>query len=807
MMKYQDATLTVEERVEDLLARMSLEQKIDQLSCFFFDGRGCPDMECMVPTGVGTVGAMALTDTAEELADIIEKVQQHIMEKTQWGIPALVHVEAITGGLFVEATSYPTAIAQASTWDPALLKEMTDCVRQQLLAVGYRHALSPVFDISRDPRWGRLTETYGEDETLAAAMGSAFVQGLQGDEPKESVAATAKHFVGHGLTEGGLNMAQNNITERELREVHCKPFQAAITEAGLMSVMNSYCNINREPIIGSKRILTDLLRGELGFDGLLVSDYVSIDRLLNPYQLADNYVDAGIMALEAGLDVEYPAPNGISYRLIDAVKEGKLKEAVIDRSVRRILSLKFRLGLFEHPFPQKEKIGSVFHDQKSEAVNRKMALEAITLLKNRNDVLPLTKEKKKIAVVGPHADRVRSLFGHYTYAAGIDMQEDAKNNCMDHENMVTGESGAAQGVGWYQRFPGEIRETPIYVEKLIREAYPQAKTLYQAVREHVPECEVVTAQGISYTGNNLAGYEQALQCAADADIVILTLGGQSGWGVVATNGEGIDNSNIDLPGKQEQFARDIRALGKQTVVVHIDGKPLSNEFVTSHFDGILEAWQLGQFGFECLAEVLFGDVSPAGRLPLTVARGADRLPVYYGAPRGSGYIGAGKFGVVSNRFGYINDTVHPLFYFGHGLSYSSFTYSALKLEQTQIAADGMLEFTVEVENVGKMDADEVVQVYLSDQKASLVRPDLQLIGFKRVHIKKGTKKRIWFRVQMSQLAFLDLDMNWKVEGGRMKLLVGASCIDIRLTTEFNILGDCFVDPKTRTFYAQSECLG
>jgi beta-glucosidase len=282
------------------------------------------------------------------------------------------------------------------------------------------------------------------------------------------------------------------------------------------------------------------------------------------------------------------------------------------------------------------------------------------------------------------------------------------------------------------------------------------------------------------------------------------LGGQNGWGVVSTNGEGIDNSNIGLPGKQEQFARDVYKLGRKTVVVHIDGKPLSNEFVAGHFEAIIEAWQLGRYGFEELVKLIFGEICPGAKLPLTVACGADRLPVYYAAPRGTGYVTAGRFGVVSNYYGYVNDTAHPLYYFGHGLSYTEFAYSNLVLHNAKVDAGGRLEFSLEVKNIGDYDGDEVVQIYISDVVSSVIRPDRQLIGFKRVPLKKGESKVVHFIIEMSQLAFLDMEMNWKVEGGLMKILAGSSCRDIRLMESFEIIGDAQIDPSTRAFYAKVE---
>ncbi|MDR0709434.1 MAG: glycoside hydrolase family 3 C-terminal domain-containing protein, partial [Spirochaetaceae bacterium] len=736
----------------------------------------------------------------------LDEIQDFIMKAGRWHIPALIHVEAVSGAMICGAATFPSAIAHASTWHPELIAEMGDLIRRQTRALGYRHVLSPVFDICRDPRWGRLSETYGEDETLAAAMACAFVRGVQGGRDEEGVAATGKHFVGHGYTEGGLNMGQSSITERELLEVHCKPFQAAITEEKLMSVMNSYCTINREPVISSRRILTELLRDELGFDGLLVSDYYALERLINPYQVADNHVDAGILAIQAGMDVECPERLCYTDKLIDAVEQGRLDPVLIDRSAARVLHVKFRLGIFEKPFSNRENIKAYFKKGIGEDINRKIAGESITLLKNSGKVLPLDKKIRKLAVVGPHADRVRSLFGSYTVAASIDSAEDKKNNgrTRNRPKALMADGVEVDTIAFYQTLPGEIRETPVYVEDRIRKVYPGIKSFYQALENYLQDTEVVCAQGISYTGNNLSGYKEALDLAADADMVILTLGGQNGWGAVSTIGEGIDNSDIGLPGRQEKFARDIFKLNKKTVVVHIDGRPLSSEYVVSHFNAIIEAWQLGQYGFEELTKAIFGEINPGGKLPVTAARNGDRVPCYYGSPRGSGYTGAGTYGQMNTLYGYINATAYPLFYFGHGLSYTEFSYSGLSIQNKKPQASEALEFSVDVTNSGAYDGDEVVEVYVSDTFASVVRPDKQLIAFKRVPLKKGETKTARFKVPVSQLAFLDNSMEWNVEGGEMKLLIGSSCNDIRISGSFEISGDQKIDPKTRAFYTLGE---
>jgi len=808
MQKYKDTQCSPEERIEDLLQQMDLSDKIAQLGCcMFYGGKEQCNWDELQEKRPGSVGILMDFTNVDEVAQLICKIQQFLIDNTKLKIPALIHIEALTGGMFPEATAFPTSLSQASTWNPALVQKMADCIRKQLHAVGFSQVLSPVFDICRDPRWGRLTETYGEDETLASAMAVAYVSGIQGKDYKKGVAATGKHFIGHGSTEGALNMSQNLITERELKEVHCKPFQAAISQAGLMSVMNSYCSINREPIVSSQKILTDILRKEMGFEGLCVSDYASIDRLLNPFQVVPDHVQAGVLAMKAGIDVEYPSMSSYNDKLIQEVESGRLDIKLIDRAVRRILKVKFDLGLFENPFGEPEKISTVFHTEESEKIAESMALQAVTLMKNDNDILPLSKDIKKIAIVGPHADRMRTMFGNYTYAALLDMQADDLN---DYRASLQSGSKMPDGImpwgrdGCYQRFPGDIRETPLYLEDRLRRMYPKAKTLYEAVCAYLPEASICTAQGISYTGNNLAGYEEAINCAANADLVIMTLGGQDGFGVVATNGEGIDNSNIDLPGRQEQFARDIYALHKNTVVVHIDGRPLCNKYVYSHFDAIIEAWHQGESGFLPLVKILFGEESPSGRLPVTIARGSDQLPVYYGMPRGSGYRNAGKFGGLNNAYGYINTDVRPLFPFGYGLSYSKFVYRNLQLEKREMLAKDELLFSLEVENTGMYDGAEVVQVYVSDCYASMVRPEQQLVGFFRLELRKDESKQVNFKLKINQLAFLNVDMKWKVEAGDMELQIGASCEDIRLKTNFRIDEDQWIDPKTRSFFADAD---
>ncbi|MCD7736618.1 MAG: glycoside hydrolase family 3 C-terminal domain-containing protein [Lachnospiraceae bacterium] len=800
-MIYKDASRPIEERVEDLMSRMSFEQKIDQITCLVTISEDIPDFKEYVPQGIGHVGAFTVADSVEPIMEYVYRLQKFLTEETELGIPALIHCEASAGGQFTGATVFPSAIGQASTFDDTLVREMGDVIRQQMFAVGFRQALSPVLDISRDPRWGRVTETYGEDPALASAIGCSFIAGLQSDDLSQGVAATAKHFVGHGVTDGGLNMGGNPIPERSLLETHCKPFQAAITECGLPGVMTSYCSLNGEPVSGSHKLLTTILRGELGFEGIAVSDYIAVDRLVDPFHVADTFTEAGVRALKAGLDVEYPRPKGYTYELKREIEEGRLTMEAVDAAVKRVLTLKFRLGLFENPYPDRELFRASVEAPEVKLINEKLARESVILLKNQNHTLPLKREKGlRIAVVGPHADSVRSYFGTFSYPAVIDM-----TMTREEDGQIFEEPGLIV-YDIEQSCPGRVRDCSPRIEKRIRREFPDTKSLYQSVKEYLPDAQVRCARGINCAGSDLGEMETALDCAAEADLVLLTLGGKNGWGVTSTVGEGVDSTNIGLPGRQEEFARKIYALGKKTVVLHFDGRPLSNEYVASHFDAILEVWQPGEQGGKALCELLFGAYSPSGRLPVTAARNVGQLPVYYSLPRGSGYVGAGHTGMIRNPNGYINDTAFPLYYFGHGLSYTEFTYSNLQIKNTEIGSEDEIAFTVDVENTGEYDGDEVVQFYLSDETASMVRPERELAGFCRVPLRKGERKTIRFCMKASQASFLDENMKWVVEKGKYCVLVGASSQDIRLTGEFYVRETKETDQRTRGFYTEGEII-
>jgi len=800
MNKIEESSLA--ERVDNLLSQMTLEQKIAQLQGILLFENLAERFLGNFPEGVGAITTLGGASTVAGNADLIDKLQNQIMAKNDLHIPALPHSEALTGLVSVGATSFPSAIGLGSTWDPDTVEKMADIIRGQMLAIGVRHALSPVMDVSRDPRWGRLGETYGEDPTLCAAMSVAFTKGLQGQDLKEGVIVTAKHFLGYGLSEGGLNQTNNPIPPRELRQVYAKPFQAAITEANLQSVMNSYGSIDGELIVKSKHILNDLLRDEMGFDGLVVSDYMSIQRAVD-LGVSENQVTAGIESLKAGLDVEFPFPYAYTNALINAVQEGKLAVSDIDQAVRRVLRAKFKLGLFENPFARRETLGEVYGTQQARAHSLKAAHESIILLKN-DGILPLSKGTKKIAVVGPHADSLRLLFGHYTHVSLVDVGLSGAFADM-MAGLETG-SGGEDPLGgllnakvtpppFYEG--SKVRQQPATVDETLKVMLGQTPTILAAIKAKCPDAEVVYEKGCDVAGTNHAGFAAALAVAKSADVVILTLGGKYGSGNNSTIGEALDSTDIGLPGVQEEFARLIFETGTPAVLVHMDARPLSSEFIAENYPAILENWFPGETGGEALADVLFGDYNPAGRLAATAARDAGQVPIYAMHRYGDSYRKRGNG--FTNR--YFDGTPQPLFYFGHGLSYTTFEYSNLNLDK-QVKADGTVHLSIDVKNTGARDGNEVVQVYVRDEKASMLRPGIELAGFKRVGLKAGETRKVHFYMKTDQFAFLDVDMRWVVEAGVMTVKVGASSEDIRLSGTFEIDDTAYIDGKNRGFYAR-----
>lgn len=625
----------IKKTAQEIIENLTDEQKLAQLTCMFCGNQIPSALLHRFVNGLGEIAVMpGDNDKAENAAAARE--EQDIV-KEHCGIPALRHNEAVTGLMTADGTVFPSAIGLGATWDPDIVEEMADIIRKQMVSTGMRQALSPVMDVARDPRWGRVGETYGEDPTLSAAMSVAFTKGLQSEDLENGVIATGKHFLGYGMSEGGLNMAVNEIPARELREVYAKPFQAAITEAGLASMMNSYGVIDGEMVIGSEEILTKLLRDEMGFDGVVVSDYMSINKMTD-LKISGSSEEAGVQALKAGLDSELPTPYGYREGILKAIQEDKEARKAFDRAVQKVIEAKVKLGLFENPYGKEELLEEAYDRAKTASAALKAARESIVLVKN-DGILPLDKKIKRIAVIGPHADSLRLLFGCYTYPAVLD--RNISGSMSDMAGMQDTRKEQEENPYQMPYLPGStVRGTSPYIEERLREALgDRTVTILQAIREKCPDAEILFEKGCDVAGNDRSGFEAAEKAAREADVVLLIGGGKYGWGSNCTTGEGIDTDRIGLPGVQEELAARIQAAGTPAVYVHMDAKPLSSEFISENYPAVIENWFPGETGGRALADVLFGDYNPAGRLPMTVVRNAGQIPMYSSQKNGSGYHG------------------------------------------------------------------------------------------------------------------------------------------------------------------------
>ena len=786
MFKYQDATLPIRERVADLMSRMSLAEKVRQLGCTMQFGAGTDPARMDLAPGIGEVAVMGGPATPGELAAYVKQVQDYVMANSPHGIPALFHCEALSGPMMASANVFPTSISLGATFNPEIVQDMCDRTRKQMLALGIRQALSPVMDTSRDLRWGRVSETYGGDPTLNAAMSCAFVTGLQSDDIRDGVAATAKHFLGYSQTEGGINMARTAVDARDIREVFAKPFEAAIRKAGLKSVMNSYSELDGKPVCASTEIMTDLLRDDLGFEGPVVSDYGSIARLVYVFHTAPDFVDAGIQCLKAGLDVECPSRMGYADGFITAAENGRVAESIIDRSLERVLTLKFELGLFEDPYPRTETLATVFDNTENDARSLDAARQTMTLTKNEG-ILPITDRKTRIAVIGPTGDSLRMMYSCYSYVGSIE--------------MFAGEMPPPDMAGF------DLSDAPLmpqvtYVDMAktdarVREMYPGAKTIFEALSECYPNATYHL--GCDYKLADQVEIDAAVAAAKAADVVILTVGGKNGWGLHCTTGEGIDASDLDLPGAQEALMRAVYDANPNLIIVHTDGRPLVSEWAYAHAAAILEAWLPCTWGGAAIAETICGENVPGGRLPVDVPRTVGHTPVYHYQRHGSGLASLAAGGL--NRQGYIDSSASALLPFGFGLSYTTFAYSDFALTVDEV---GKVEARVTVANSGDVAGSEVVQLYGQDLIGSMIRPQQELIGFRRIALAPGEARTVTFRFDLNQLAFIDADGHWVVEEGDFRFFVGGNSADVQAEATLHQPRTMEIDYRRRSFYAATS---
>ena len=764
----RDPSHAIDARADALIGRMSLDEKLAQIggvwsSQLLPGGRFSRDAaRAKLAHGVGHVTRIAAASVLgpRELALAHNAIQRFLVEETRLGIPAIVHEESCAGFTAKGATCFPQAIGLAAGFEPALLEEMARVIREQMLAVGARHTLAPVLDVARDPRWGRLEETFGEDPWLAAQLGVAYVRGIQGSDLARGVLATGKHFLGYGASEGGMNWAPAHVGPRELRDVYALPFEAAIREAGLASVMNAYHELDGEPCGASRAVLTDLLRGELGFDGVVVADYFTVDTLRSYHRLAADKAEAARRALEAGLDVELPTSDCFGAPLREAVEKGQVPIALVDRAVRRLLRTKLALGLFERPYVDADAAPLVFDTAPQRALARSLARRSIVLLKNEGGLLPLSKDAGRIAVIGPSADGIRVLQGDYHHPTHLELVFG-----------LTAEPAHAPA-------PGLARGRRAVD---LSEHFPPMVSLLDGIRAKVSAgTEILEARGCELTDPSKEGFDDAVAVARAAEVAIVCVGGKSGLVDGCTSGESIDRCTLDLPGVQQRLVEAVVATGTPVVVVLVDGRPLALPWIAERVPAWLHAWLPGEEGGNAVADVLFGDADPGGRLPVSIPRSVGQLPVFY-AHKPSG-------GRSHWKGSYADGPAKPLYPFGHGLSYGRFEYADLALSRAEVEADDRVEISCDVTNRGERAGEEVVQLYVRDVVGSVTRPVKELRGFVRVSLAPGETARVRFDLAVRALAFRDVDLRRVVEPGRIAVMLGASSEDVRLEGSFEITG-------------------
>ena len=775
---YLSPVLRTSTRLEDLLARMTLDEKLAQLTSFWFhelqDGQDLSDEKAraLLANGIGQVSRVggSSTLTPLDVARAGNAVQRFLVNETRLGIPAILHEECCVGYMGLGGTAFPQMIGVASTWDPALVKEMATEIRRQLLAVGARQALAPVLDISRDPRWGRTEETFGEDPMLVAQFGVACIQGLQGDGLRSGVMATGKHFVGHSLSAGGLNCGPVQLGPRTLWDVWLMPFQAAIQEAGLRSIMNAYPELDGDLVAASRPILTDVLRGKLGFEGLVVSDYHAISMIHSFHRVARDPRIAAAKALRAGIDVELPTRACYGEPLRDALEAGEVSMEEVDLAVRRVLQAKFDLGLFENALVDEAVVLEVFETPKQRSLARVVARRSMILLKNEGGVLPLTKPRV-VAVIGPNADQPRHLLGDYSYPAMLELMTYALVPRMAFVGEVDEDHVRANSI-----------DVPSVLEGIRALAGANTKVL------HAPGCRVAD--------QDRSGFEEAVRVAGQADVVILVLGDKSGLVPSCTSGETRDRAELGLPGVQEELVKAIVAVGKPVIAVLINGRPLSIPWLQENVPAILEAWLPGEEGAEAIAEVLFGVTNPGGKLPITVPRSVGQVPLYYSHSPSGGR---------SHWYGdYVEMPSSPLYVFGHGLSYTSFEYSDLHISPEAAASGQRVGVSLSVTNTGEVAGDEVVQLYVCHEYASLPRPVKELKGFCRISLAPRESRKLTFHLLVDALAYYDEALELVVEAGEVKVFVGSSSADIRLAGQFELTGAAKTPVGQRVFACPVE---
>jgi beta-glucosidase len=740
---YKDSALSVQERVDDLLSEMTLEEKVMQMQGiwkqteqYVLNENGKVSLEKLennFKNGLGQIGRLSSANgglEAKKMADMTNRIQKFFVEETRLGIPVIFHEECLHGLAAKEATSYPQPIGLAATFNPELVENIYAAIADDTRKRGAHQALTPVLDVAREPRWGRVEETFGEDPFLISQIGIAAVKGFQGDgkfKNKDRVVATLKHFAAHGQPESGSNCGPVNVSERVLRDTFLFPFKEAIKKADALSVMASYNEIDGIPSHANQWLLRKVLRDEWGFKGFVVSDYYAVTELFHKeetlsHAVAGNKTEAAKLAAVAGVNIELPEIDCYP-SLVSLVRNGSLETGIIDQLVSEMLRVKFLLGLFDDPYVDVTSLNSDIKMEKDRELAFQAALETITLLKNDNNVLPLNKHKiKKLAVIGPNADA--RLLGGYSgkpkYYTSV--LEGIKNKAGDSCEVL-------YSLGCHITINGDWDKDQVILPTF--------------------EQDVVAIQ-------------QAVETANQADLIIITLGGneqtsREGWSKTHLG----DRTSLDLFGRQNDLVKAISETGKPIVALLFNGRPLSVKYLADKIPGIIECWYLGQETGRAVADVLFGDYNPGGKLPISIPRSVGHIPCYYNKKP-------------SARRGYLFEDISPLFSFGFGLSYATFKISAPELIEAQIPVSGQTVVKTKITNTSAIPGHEVVQMYIRDLVSTVTRPVMELKGFKKVFLKPGENKEIQFIISSEQLSFTNINMEYVVEPGEFEIMIGNS---------------------------------
>ena len=761
---YRDATLPIDQRVADLLARMTIEEKIAQLgSVWSFEivGTGTLNPDCartLIGNGVGQITRLAGATNLEacQVAALANEVQRFLIEETRLGIPAIIHEESLHGLLARDAPCFQQSIGAAASWDAGVVEAMATTLRRRMLATGARQSMAPVLDTTRDPRWGRIEETYGEDPYLAAELGCAYVRGLQGERLAEGVIATGKHLVGHGLAEGGLNQAPVHLGPREMRDEQLFPFEAAVRAAGIASVMPAYCDVDGVPCHVSHELLTGILREEWGFDGIVSSDYTGLQMVSTQHRLTADPAAVASLGLRAGVDAELPGTMVYGEPLLRALADGLVDEALVDATVTRALRMKFRLGLFEQPFvepPSVELLATLADDEAR--VARQLAVRSLVLVEN-DGTLPLRQDLHGVAVIGPIAASARELLGDYAHLLHIETLLEMRHN------------GNAFGF-------------PLTDEIVPADELADRRTILDELEARLSGADVRHARGTGIHDGTDAEIAEAVELARSAEVAIVVLGERSGLTDDSTTGEFRDRLDLGFMGRQQELLEAVVATGTPVVLVVVSGRPLAIEWAARHCAAVLLAWVPGDAGPEAIVAALTGEENPGGKLPISIPRHVGQVPASYRHhPTG---------GRSNPKGDYVDGPTTPLWPFGFGRSYTSFELCSLRLDRTAVSTQGgEVTVSAEVRNTGDRPGDEVVQLYVRDPEATVARPVLELRGFRRVSLAPGERRCVSFRLSAEQFAYVGADYRRVVEPGVVKVFVGSSSVDLPLSAQIELVG-------------------